>query len=77
MGSRHKTKSRTIPAHAARGANPAAFDGLLDAALEIAASRREVLIRLRKALKANDAAEVFSIAKELCGSYEEKSNRTN
>jgi len=77
MGSRDKAKSRTIPPHATGGANPEVIDGILDAALEIAASRRGVLIRLRKALKANNAAEVFSTAKELCGLYDEKSNRAN
>ena len=51
-----------------------AFDGILDAALEIAGSRREALTRLREALTTNDAAEVFRTAKELCGLHDEKSD---
>jgi hypothetical protein len=74
MGSRDNTKSRTIPPRTATGANPAAFDEILDAALEIAASRREALTRLREALTMNDAAEVVRTAKELCGLHNEKSD---
>jgi hypothetical protein len=74
MGSRDDTKSRTISPRTVSGANPAAFDGILDAALKIAASRREALTRLREALTTNDTAEVFRIAKELCGLHTKKSD---
>jgi hypothetical protein len=77
MSSSDNTKSRSIPPGTASEGNPPAWDGILDAALEIAASRREALGRLRKALKANNAAEVFRAAKELCGLYDEKGNRVN
>ena len=40
---------------------------VLDAALAIAERRREILARLRKAVKANNKAEVFRLAKELVG----------
>jgi hypothetical protein len=55
---------------------PGGLDGIFDAALAIAEKRREMLTRLRKALKANNAADVFRIAKELCGN-DQKSNRIN
>lgn len=77
MSSPDNTKSRTIPPRTASRENPAALDGILDAALKIAVSRRQALVRLRKALIANNAAEVFSTAKELCGLYDEKSDRVN
>ncbi len=77
MSSRDDTQSRSIPPRTASEENPAAFDGILAAALEIAASRREGLAGLRKALKENNAAEVFRAAKELCGLYDEKSDRVN
>lgn len=42
-------------------------EGVLDAALAIAERRREILARLRKAVEANNKAEVFRLAKELVG----------
>ena len=77
MSSPEYTKSRSIPPRTANEENPPALDGILEAALEIAISRREALDRLRKALKTKNAAEVFSAAKELCGLYDEKSDRVN
>jgi hypothetical protein len=55
------------------------LDGILDAALEIAERRREVLVRLRKALKAKNTAEVYRAAREVCGLHDdtEKGNRVN
>lgn len=43
------------------------FRHLVQAALTIAARRREILLRLRKALEANDVQEAIKLAKELCG----------
>ena len=40
---------------------------VVQAALAIASRRREILLRLRKALEANDVAEAIKLAKELCG----------
>jgi len=40
---------------------------LIQAALTIAARRREILLRLKKALEANDVSEAIRLAKELCG----------
>jgi hypothetical protein len=40
---------------------------ILRAASTIAARRREILLRLQAALKADDFAEAIRLAKELCG----------
>ncbi len=40
---------------------------ILHAALTIAARRREILLRLRKALEKNNVEEAIKLAKELCG----------
>jgi hypothetical protein len=52
------------------------LDGVLDAALAIAEKRREMLARLRQAVKTNDVAEVFRAARELIAD-DEKSDRAN
>lgn len=58
-------------------AKPLALDGTLDSALAIAEKRRDVLVRLRSALQANDVAALKAAAKELCGvDDEEESDRT-
>jgi hypothetical protein len=61
----------------ARQDEPADLDGILVTVLEIAAKRREILGRLRKAVKANSVREVLHAAKELCGLYDETSDRVN
>lgn len=45
---------------------------IVSAALAIAAKRREVLLRLREALQANDVAKAITLAKELCGLNEQE-----
>lgn len=70
MSSADTTKRRTLPPV------PEALDGIFDAALEIAEKRRETLVRLRAALKANNVPEVFRAATELVGDDDEKSDRT-
>ena len=57
---------------ALRGEHSSDLDTILNTAVVIAKKRRGVLARLRAALKANDAAEVFHVAKELCGLYDDK-----
>jgi hypothetical protein len=55
----------------------AVMKDLLDAALEIAQKRRDTLARLRAAVEAQDKAQTFSIARELCGlDDEQESDRT-
>jgi hypothetical protein len=76
MGSPAKIKSRNIPPSS--DSELARLESIFDTALRIAEQRREILIRMRAALKANDAAEVFRTARELCGLHDdEKSNRIN
>jgi len=40
---------------------------IVQAALTIASRRREILLRLRKALEKNNVQEAIKLAKELCG----------
>lgn len=40
---------------------------IVHAALTIAARRREILLRLRKALETDNVEEAIKLAKELCG----------
>lgn len=69
---------KTAPIRMVTPTGDGQLDGVLDAALEISAKRRETLARLRNALKANNVVEVFRAAEELCGlSDDEKSNRIN
>ena len=52
--------------------------GIIEAAREIAARRRETLSRLRAALECGDTEQVLNIARELCGvNHEQESNRIN
>ena len=48
--------------------------GLVDAAIEIADARREILQRMRTALEAGDNAEALKFARELCGLEHEKAS---
>lgn len=41
--------------------------GLVDAAIEIAAARRDILQRMRNALEAGDNVEALKLAASLCG----------
>lgn len=70
-------RGRLIGTRLARQDEPADLDGILDTVLEIAAKRREILGRLRQAVKANSVREVLDAAKELCGLYDETSDRVN
>jgi len=40
---------------------------IIQAALAIAARRRDTLLQLKQALEAEDVAKVIKLAKELCG----------
>jgi hypothetical protein len=40
---------------------------IVQAALSIAAKRRETLLQLKQALEAEDVAKAIKLAKELCG----------
>lgn len=52
--------------------------GLVDAALEISARRRETLGQLREALEQGREQEALQLAQQLCGiDYEQKSDRVN
>jgi hypothetical protein len=76
MGSPKSTKSKEPPL--ANAEPEVSLEGILDAAIEIAAKRREVLVRLRKAVKAKNTAEVYRAAREVCGLHDdEKGNRVN
>ena len=78
MSSPDNTKARSIPPREASEESPGALDGILDAALEIAEKRRETIALLRGALKAKNTTEVYRIAREVCGLYDdEKSHRVN
>jgi hypothetical protein len=58
--------------------NEANLNGVVTAALEIAAKRSETLARLRAAVKSGNDAEGLKIARELCGvDNEQKSDRTH
>jgi hypothetical protein len=52
--------------------NDSALKGVIDAAIEIADARREILRRMRNALMAGDNAEALNLARELCGLENEK-----
>lgn len=52
-------------------------DGLFNAALDIAERRREILVRMRAAVKANNVAAIVAAAKELVGYDNKTSDRTN
>lgn len=55
--------------------------GLVDAALEISAKRRETLARMRDAFQRGDREEALALAEKLCGvrgvDDEQKSHRTD
>jgi hypothetical protein len=48
--------------------------GLIDAAIEIADARREILHHMRDAILAGDNAEALKLARELCGLENEKAS---
>ena len=48
-------------------ANEANLKGILEAALQIAAKRREILTRLRAALESGRNQEALALARQLCG----------
>jgi hypothetical protein len=48
-------------------ANEVNLKGILDAALKIAAKRREILTRLRAALESGRNQEALALARQLCG----------
>jgi hypothetical protein len=50
--------------------------GVLEAAMQIATGRREIIARLRVALEQNDTLCALQLARQLCGLNEE-SNRAN
>jgi hypothetical protein len=56
----------------ASGESSRALDGILDAAQEIALRRREILTRMKKAVKANDTREIVRAARLLCGADDER-----
>lgn len=54
------------------------FDGVIDAALEIARRRRDTLAQLRAALETGNREQALTLAKELCGlAHEQESHRTD
>jgi uncharacterized protein YpiB (UPF0302 family) len=50
----------------------AALGGLVDAALDIAKKRKDVLRDLRAALQTHDTEEALKLARQLCGLEDEK-----
>jgi hypothetical protein len=50
------------------------LNGLLEAAIEVATSRRYTLQRLRSALESGDSVAALSLARELCGLENEKAS---
>ncbi|HEY2123512.1 MAG TPA: hypothetical protein VGH07_07945 [Chthoniobacterales bacterium] len=52
-----------------------ALKGLVDAAIEIADARRQILQRMRTALERGDITEALKFARELCGLEEKVSSR--
>ena len=48
-------------------ANEANLKGILEAALQIAAKRREILTRLRAALESGRNQDALALARQLCG----------
>jgi hypothetical protein len=78
MSSRDNAKARSIPPRNASEESPGGLEGILDVALEIADKRRETIALLREALKAKNTVEVYRVAGEVCGLYDdEKSHRVN
>ena len=72
------TMKKTASIRIAPAVDDGQFEGILDAALEIAEKRRDALRRLREALRTKNVVELFRAAEELCGlSDDEKSNRIN
>ena len=55
----------------------ASKSALIEAALQIAQERREIMVKLRAALESGDGARALELARELCGVDYEKGNRTN
>jgi hypothetical protein len=53
--------------------------GVMEAAQEIARARRDLLARMRAALKAGNDSEALKFARELCGldEHEQTRNRVN
>jgi hypothetical protein len=56
-----------------------ALGGLLDAAMQIGAARREILHKMRAAFEQGNEAEALKLARQLCGlgEHEQASNRVN
>jgi hypothetical protein len=50
---------------------------LIQAALAVAHRRRELLMRLRSALQANEVEKAITLAKELCGLDDQGCDRTD
>jgi hypothetical protein len=50
---------------------------IVQIALSVSERRKEVLLRLREALEANDVAKVITLAKELCGLYDQERHRAD
>jgi len=59
--------------------NNSNLGGMLDAAMEIGAARRETLRRMRAAFQQGNEAEALKLARQLCGlgQHEQTSNRAN
>jgi len=53
--------------------------GVLDAAMQIGAGRREILRKMRAAFQQGNEAEALKLARQLCGlgEHDEESHRTN
>lgn len=53
--------------------------GLLDAAMQIGATRREILRKMRAALQQGDDSEALKLARQLCGceKHGQEGNRVN
>ena len=55
----------------------ASKSALIEAALEIAQERREIMAKLRAALESGNDTRALELARELCGVDYEKGNRVN
>ena len=53
------------------------IERLIQAALAVAHRRRELLVRLRSALEANEVEKAITLAKELCGLDDQGCDRTD
>ena len=56
-----------IMAHRQQSIDGPDLKGLVDAAMQIAEERRDILRRMRDALKAGDHSEALKLAEALCG----------